>query len=156
MVESVMQRSNLILVLNDITQGIAFSDSLYAEIQKKYPNKTIKLIQNKTDLTDFQDDEYISALKGTKIIQLKDLIYIEAKNSTERVTDILINSRHAGLLKETNNCLENAINLIENNEDNELISIEIRKATKILGELTGESWNEEVLEHIFTRFCIGK
>lgn len=156
MVESVLEEANLILILNDVTDGIDNSDELYLSLKLKYPDKLIQLYQNKTDLTDFKQDTFISAKKGTGIENLKDFIYYSARNSTERVQDVLINSRHSALLQTVIISLNNAIDLINMGDDNTVISIEIRKATKILGELTGETWNEEVLAHIFSRFCIGK
>lgn len=156
MVESVLQEANMIIILNDITLGLNHSDALFNELKSKYPDKIIELFQNKTDLTRFNDTTFLSAKFGTGIESLKENIYNIAKLSTERVQDVLINSRHSALLQAANSALKNAIELISSNEDNTVISIEIRKATKILGELTGESWNEEVLAHIFSRFCIGK
>lgn len=156
MVESVLSQSNLIIILNDITNGIDFSDKLYLQIKNKYSDKEVILLQNKTDLTDFEDEDYISAKYGKGVEQIKELLYKKASFSIERVNDVLINSRHSKLLHEANTSLEIAKELVLNNEENEIISIEIRKATKILGELTGESWNEEVLAHIFSSFCIGK
>ena len=49
-----------------------------------------------------------------------------------------------------------ALKSLEDNYENEFIAMDVRKSVKILGELTGETWNEEVLEHIFSNFCIGK
>lgn len=156
MVESVMSEANMILILNDITLGMNHSDQLLLSIKSKFPDKEIVLLQNKTDLTEFAEESYISALKGRGIDLLKNMIYEKAKVSEDRVNDVLINSRHSDLLGAASRSLETAKELVLSDSDNEIISIEIRKATKILGELTGESWNEEVLAHIFSRFCIGK
>ena len=75
---------------------------------------------------------------------------------SERISDLLINRRHYDLLIEAERCLIDARTGLEQGMENELIAIDLRKATKILGELTGESWNEEVLDRIFSSFCIGK
>jgi tRNA modification GTPase len=40
--------------------------------------------------------------------------------------------------------------------ENEFIAIDIRKAIKKIGELTGEIYNEDILNSIFSNFCIGK
>jgi len=40
--------------------------------------------------------------------------------------------------------------------ENEVIAIDLRTAIKIIGEITGEAWNEEILDAIFSDFCIGK
>ncbi len=40
--------------------------------------------------------------------------------------------------------------------ENEVISIEIRTAIKTLGEITGETYSEDILNNIFSNFCIGK
>jgi tRNA modification GTPase len=99
---------------------------------------------------------YISAKKAIGIDDLKEFIAGRAKQSTERISDVLINQRHALLLKETVVALGNAIEAARNGLDNTLIAIDIRRATKLLGEITGEIWNEEILNNIFSRFCIGK
>ena len=40
--------------------------------------------------------------------------------------------------------------------DNVIIAIDIRRAIKAIGELTGEIWSDDILNNIFSRFCIGK
>lgn len=160
LVESIMEQSNMIIILNDSTQGIEHSDELYDSIKEKYPNTDTFLYQNKTDLSDIslrdKDKAGISALNGEGVNLLKQEIYKVANKSSERISDVLVNQRHATLLKEASSSLKTAQEGVELDMDNEIIAIDIRKATKILGEITGEAWNEEVLAHIFGQFCIGK
>jgi len=160
-VDSILKQSNLILVINDITYGREHSDSLINKISLKHPTTKILIAHNKIDLVNLNYDDtdteiFISAFKNIGLENLKHRIYDIAKNSIERESDILINQRHANLLKQASLSLSTALESLDNNMENEFIAIDIRKAVKILGELTGETWNEEVLDHIFSRFCIGK
>ncbi len=159
-VESVLEQSNLIIVLNDISESEHFSDNLLNRIHERFPEHEIILVQNKIDkVKEVERREgqiYISAKKAIGIDDLKEFIAGRAKQSTERISDVLINQRHALLLKETVVALGNAIEAARNGLDNTLIAIDIRRATKSLGEITGEIWNEEILNNIFSRFCIGK
>lgn len=159
-VESVLEQSNLILILNDISISPDYSNDLLVKIKEKFPQHEIKLVQNKTDKTDKiakkEGEIYISAKYDKGIDDLKNFIAVRAKDSTERINDVLINQRHAVLLNNVVNSLDNAINATENGLDNTLIAIDVRQATKFIGEITGEIWSEDVLNNIFSRFCIGK
>lgn len=152
LVESVLKKSNVILVLNDVSEGVSHSNNLYEDLKFKYPN--VILVQNKVDLVN--DVEGISAKNQTGLDKLKEELYLTANTSVERVNDALINQRHKDLLEKAIGSLENARASNNNNAENEIIAIDIRDAVKIVGEITGESWNEEVLEKIFSGFCIGK
>jgi len=52
--------------------------------------------------------------------------------------------------------LQNAIKSVEHQETNELIAVDIRAAIRKLGELTGDIYNQEILNQVFSKFCIGK
>jgi len=161
LVESILAQSNLILFLNDMKLGREFSDNLINRISRTYPKTPILIAQNKIDSIDavpanIGREIFISAKFKIGIQELKNKIYDYAKNSIDRENDILINQRHSLLLKSASISLAEALKSIEDNFENEFIAIDVRKAVKILGELTGETWNEEVLDHIFSRFCIGK
>jgi tRNA modification GTPase len=84
------------------------------------------------------------------------LFYQTAKNSIERVNDALINERQKSLLEQIIVNLDNASESLNLEMENELIAIDLRTAIKIIGEITGEAWNEEILAAIFSDFCIGK
>lgn len=162
LVNSVIEQSNMILVINDITISPYNSDKLLNSLKKKYPEKIIFLINNKIDkvtdnlnATNFEA-VYISAKKNVGIEQLKQRIEKAALESTERVLDILINQRHAVLLKRATDELQGALQAVNDNFENEFIAIDIRRAIKTLGEITGESWDDEILNNIFSKFCIGK
>ena len=157
-VESVIERANLVIVLNDSQISPDASDALADSIRLKYTDKEVIIVQNKIDLSGFFSDEFlcVSAKSGGGIDKLKQFIYQMAADSISGLSDILINTRHKQLLTNVLNILDSAIIALESEMDNEVIAIDLRSATKILGELTGESWNEEVLANIFSRFCIGK
>ncbi len=154
----ILENADMILVINDLTYGENNSENLIKEISEKFPSNEILLLQNKVDLANTQPKIGlgISAELGTGIDLLKRKITDKASKSIERISDILINKRHYDLLIEAERSLIDAKIGLEQGMENELIAIDLRKATKILGELTGESWNEEVLDRIFSSFCIGK
>ncbi len=159
-VESVLEQSNLIIVLNDISRSENYSDELLKQIENRFPGHEIVLVHNKTDkaknIEKKPDTIYISAKYGEAIEDLKNFLAKRAKESTERINDVLINQRHASLLGQVVSALDSAIEANKAGLDNTVISIDIRRATKALGEITGEIWSEEVLNNIFSRFCIGK
>lgn len=158
LIESVISKANIVLILNDSQISGSNSDVLFNSISQKYPNKEVVVVQNKVDLSGFDSDDYIcvSAKNGMGTDKLRQYLYDKSVSSISGLSDIMINSRHRQLLLAANEALDAAYESINLGMDNEIIAIDLRLATKILGELTGDSWNEEVLSNIFSRFCIGK
>ncbi len=162
LVQSVLEQSNLVLVLNDISISSDHSNELFAKLKNEYPQQKILLVQNKIDKINHDikkitnETIYISAKTGEGIDSLEKLLENEARKNTEVITDVLVNQRHALILKRIAGQLETAVASVEERKENELISLDIRKAVNLLGELSGENWNEDVLNNIFSRFCIGK
>jgi len=163
--ESVLEQSNLILVLNDVSLSPSNSNKLVAELNKKFPGRTIILLQNKIDkigsATDFSNNSgfteiQISAKHKSGIDELKEIIYNLALQSTERVSDVLINQRHFALLSKAAEELSSARTALESGMENEVIAIDVRSAIRTLGEIIGETFNEDILNNIFSNFCIGK
>ncbi len=155
LVEKILEQSELVLILNDISNGITNSDELFEKIKLK--NKNVLLIQNKIDLTDLKVDGIsISAKDNIGIDKLKNILIENAENSIARVNDALINQRQKSLLEQIIVNLDNATESLNLEMENEVIAIDLRTAIKIIGEITGEAWNEEILDAIFSDFCIGK
>lgn len=158
--ESILSQSNLILVLNDSEISFNNSDKLYEELRNHYKNAKLVLIQNKIDKIEKIDNKngsiHISAKIGTGIDELNQFILNEALESINREQDILLNMRHYAILEKVKENLMSALASIDNNLENEFIAIDIRSAIKQLGELTGEIYNEDILNNIFSQFCIGK
>lgn len=162
-VESLLSQSNLILVLNDASISFDHSQNLYSELMKRYTTAKLMLIQNKIDrienyhkMENRTSELYISAKNGMGINELTQYISNEAMNSINREQDVLLNLRHYAILEKVKENLENALTSIDENLENEFIAIDIRSALTHLGELTGEVYNEEILNNIFSKFCIGK
>ena len=68
---------------------------------------------------------------------------------------IITSARHSASLKQAYNAINNAIHNI-NNVSLDLIAIDLNDAFASLGEITGTSSNEVVLDSIFSKFCLGK
>lgn len=161
MVESLLAQSNLILVINSLTQGQAFSDGLYFELKERYKRSRLVLVQNKMDLVEElppkRDFEiYISAKYSQGIDQIQRIIQEEIRKESQHIKDVLINQRHYLLLKRASGELRKARQSLVENLGNELVSDDLRRAVKTLGEIVGDTFSEEVLNNIFSKFCIGK
>ena len=118
-------------------------------------------VYNKCDLVKPPVDKHlcVSAKTGYNINLLEDIIIEKAKQLVrgDTKTEIFItNVRHRDLLLKSCEYLVKAKNLALENKGNELISIEIREALNALSEIIGKTTNVDILNNIFSKFCIGK
>ncbi|MCS6905987.1 MAG: tRNA uridine-5-carboxymethylaminomethyl(34) synthesis GTPase MnmE [Bacteroidia bacterium] len=97
----------------------------------------------------------ISALIGTNLPLLKNELVKIAQNLLQTDT-VISNQRHLEALKRCHQSLIAAQKGIEQSISSELVAIDIRHALHHLGEITGEVTTEDILENIFSKFCIGK
>jgi len=132
------------------------------EIQEKIKGKTKITFINKSDLESKIEikDDYITGntmsdngldnLKN-KIIELFDLEKLEQSN-----LEIVSSTRAINLIKEALKHIDNAINNISDEIPVDMIAIDIKAAWDALGEITGESYQDELLDTLFSKFCLGK
>lgn len=147
------RKADLVLLLEDLTthQRTDLSDDL-AGVE-------IWRIGTKIDLTnDYKSEDFnicISVTSGENINQLIDslteTVSVQAGNLSEVVPTRL---RHISLLKQTTNEIENAIT--NTTYPLELRAENLRLASQSLGRITGDVDVEDILDVIFSEFCIGK
>ncbi len=128
-------------------------------------NKKHIILINKSDLESKIDTsklslEYlkISVAKGQGIKELKTKIlelFNLGKLETEDLT-YLSDARSIALLKQALDNINESINSIENKEPIEIVELNIKNAWESLGEIIGETYKEELLDELFSRFCLGK
>jgi len=120
------------------------------------------IVQNKKDINDKpicleEKVVMVSALNKTGIDDLKSKIYNSVIDKNIIESSILItNKRHEQALKRALENLEQALTSIDNAMSLDLVALDIMEAWKILGEITGETSGEEIIDAIFTKFCLGK
>jgi len=162
--QKAFEQADLVIYLKDLSQ--AFIDAERKEIadfQKRSKETPFILIGTKADIeaekewrTEF--DLKISALEGEKIKELKQLLKDRAlENKHYDASSLLVTStRHRDALQKTKEHVQSALRALAQNMTGDFLSIDLRAALKELGTITGEITNEDVLDSIFSRFCIGK
>ena len=106
----------------------------------------------------------ISALTGQGLDRLKEAIKdaIISEDSQTLTTSALTTShavpnlRHREALKKAGKCFENAGDQARDNTPMEIVAFELRSGLDHLGEITGQTIDDEILTSIFNRFCLGK
>lgn len=100
---------------------------------------------------------FISAQFHSGIELLKEKLFsMAAGNEVLSENIIVTNARHFAALKEISASLEEIKKEIENKMPGDLLSLDIRRCLHYLGEITGEVTNNDMLDYIFSKFCIGK
>ncbi len=69
---------------------------------------------------------------------------------------VITNSRHAYALQQANQALKDGIIALESGIDLDCASIDLHDAWRYLGEITGQTLNEQIIDRIFEKFCLGK
>jgi tRNA modification GTPase len=98
----------------------------------------------------------VSALTGKNLEALRTLIYHEFAPNAAGQEEVLLHLRQKILFEKISSCLEKALYLLRNGYSDEVWAEEIRLTLPLIGELTGEIRVDEVLDTIFSRFCVGK
>ena len=132
-------------------------------------DRRVMVVINKKDLVDtvrikalkgyFKDYRrvVISALSGEGIEDLKEAIYREVMKHPCREGEVLITrERHRICLEEALHALSRGEETLAHGLPREFLASELRIALNSLGRITGEVTTEEILERIFSHFCVGK
>ncbi len=159
-----MKQARLIIYLFDPTQDhIAAVQSQIEEVRSL--NIPFVTIINKSDLlSEGERGEYavlnpiyISAKQGLGIEELKDELLNQVNLSNINTEDVMVtNIRHVEALQHTQEALEKVLYGIDNPITSDFLAMDIRQALQYLGEITGTVTTDDLLENIFSKFCIGK
>lgn len=157
----IIDKSDLIIFLLNNNEPLTKED---LQLYNKIKNKTHIIVLNKTDLKQVIDltpikEEVlkVSLLNNDASIildKIKELFNLE-KLETSDLT-YLSNARSISLLKKSLNNISNAIDNINNNDPIDIVELELKDAWSTLGEIIGETYTDELLDELFSRFCLGK
>lgn len=162
----IAKTADLIIAIFDASQILKEDDMRIIEIIK---DKNVIIVLNKMDLV--VNNETIKTIESLKkavikisalekqgidaiyeeILRLYDLskINIEGEN-------IVTNSRHQNLINQSLNSLEKALNTINQGLPLDIISIDVKDILINLGKITGKNVSDDVINEIFSKFCLGK
>jgi len=154
-----------ILLLLDVSKTQINQD---IRMIKKFEGKKTILVFNKSDLPRKMDVEKlkerfpdlssieISAKTGKNISQLKDLMKEMFVPSPGKSEEVILHLRQKLLLESIHSALKRGRILLMEGYSEELTIEEIRKTLPLIGEMTGEIRNDDILKEIFRSFCVGK
>ena len=163
--KSYIDLADLVLLVFDASQKLSPDDAV---LMAKLKNKTIIALINKIDLKiklekdkilkRFKNVIDISAKKSKNIDLLEDaiagLIYNGRVMAAESI--MVSNLRHIGLLGEAQKLIAQAQDSLDNKVSVEFMSQDIKDALAYLDDLLGKRFTEDLLDKIFSEFCIGK
>jgi tRNA modification GTPase len=160
-----MQQSDVVIYLFDVNEVKA---SELKDIEEKLAEQQINylLVGNKSDLLGpselkerFNNNHtiFISAKAKSNIAELrKHLVDLVTEGQLNLENTIVTNARHYEALQQVDKSLEDIRAGLNNNLPGDLLALDIRRCLHYLGEITGEITNEDQLDYIFSKFCIGK
>lgn len=161
------QKADLVLLMLDASRPLEKEDT---EILTFIKDKKSLILLNKTDLSQqLSLDElqqyvpkeqivFVSVKENQgfseMLVQLKELFLgtegIQAEDA------ILGNTRHKNALFQAKEAMERSLATIQNRMPEDFISMDLQDANRYLGEITGDVVDEEIIDRIFTKFCLGK
>lgn len=161
-----VQRSAVVVYVFDVNE--VTESEIKSDVQKlQTENTTIILVGNKSDMVSSEllkqkfnglvDVLFISAKEKQGLEKLRDALTQSVLQGRTSVPDTLVtNARHNEALRQSANALVDARQGIEAGASKELIALDIRRAIQSLGEIIGAVSTDDLLDNVFSKFCIGK
>jgi tRNA modification GTPase len=157
-----IKQADIVLYLFDVNEmHSAEVEEIIAELKQQ--NANVIPAGNKADISnttkrrDFSTQIFISARQATGIEELKSTLFQMAGGESINNENVVVtNARHYAALTEILKSLDDIQAGIDKKITGDLLSIDINRCLHFLGEITGEVTNEDRLDYIFSKFCIGK
>ena len=158
-----IEKADLILfVLNNNEKLTEYDKEILEKIKEKNHIIIINKIdlENKLEINQLKEDNIvkISALNDNnleelknKIIEMYNLEELESKDAT-----YLTNARGLSLLKQAQEIISDIKSGIETRQPIDMIEIDLKRIWELLGEITGETYQDELINQLFSQFCLGK
>lgn len=156
-----LDEADLILFVFDGSNKLDEYDKKLMELLK---NKKYLKIINKTDLKQEIEEEITKdAMQITtfdkqaiKLIEEKITKFLKIENISKNLNGLITNTRQIGKLNEAFENIQEAIQTIKDNPYIDFVELPLTKAWKNLQEITGEVTDEDLLNELFSKFCLGK
>ncbi|HIJ85275.1 MAG TPA: GTP-binding protein [Magnetococcales bacterium] len=155
--------ADLVILVGDVTTGWLNEDG---DLLREIEGKSKIIIMNKCDsvgkkcadtIGEGTETLWISALINADVVQVGNQIVQALKlESDHQEMFVAFNQRQKICLKEMLTHLIMAESMMVHGADTEIVVIKIRESLEKLAEMTGETVSEQLLDHIFQKFCIGK
>ena len=159
----VLNDADLVLLLLNNNEKLTLEDK---ELLEKVKNKTTIIVVNKNDLEakidlgELKNDNiiYINTLDTNGILPLKEKIK-ELFNLEKFETsnyNYITNTRQLSKIKECLNIIKDIEKGIQDEIGLDMLEIDLKNIWTTLGVIIGESYDEELLDELFSKFCVGK
>ncbi|MGS4123177.1 tRNA uridine-5-carboxymethylaminomethyl(34) synthesis GTPase MnmE [Staphylococcus pseudintermedius] len=162
-----LSEADLILFVLNYNEPLTEDDRKLYEVIK---NEDAIVIINKTDLEQRLDLAEVEAMVGDMPIIQTSMLQQQGIDELEiQIHDLFFggevqsqdmtyvsNSRHISLLKQAKNAIQDAIDAAEMGVPMDMVQIDLTRTWEILGEIIGESASEELIDQLFSQFCLGK
>lgn len=154
-----IRNADIVLLISDVEQGFAFD--LFQETASIIGENRIVKVMNKIDIQKAVhevEQVEISVKTGEGIAELinklKNAVFTNANYSEKSI--IVTNSRHLNCLRLAKKSLSSAVSSLNSGLSNEFVAVDLRDSVSHLGEIIGEITSDDLLNSIFSKFCIGK
>ena len=147
--EKLINSADIILYIYDLTSEI---------VKMQTKDKPYINVYNKSDIANssITDGIIISAKTGNNIDKLKQTLYnLAFKGGIDYNAELITEQRHYNALVNAKQSLQKALEVVDV-LSLDLISEDIKEGWQYLGEITGKTASEEIIDEIFSKFCVGK
>ncbi|HNT29941.1 MAG TPA: tRNA uridine-5-carboxymethylaminomethyl(34) synthesis GTPase MnmE [bacterium] len=166
-IKTIRQADMLLLVLDAAkpsASGTSFFQALDPAVRALVENKPMMRVYNKLDATTKyqprvwkQDEAWVSAKTGKHIDRLaKQLVRGYLESGLEQGSLLVTSVRQQHKLDEVKQALLEGLSALTSRRELDIISLDLERAVAALGEILGIETEEEIVQEIFSRFCIGK
>lgn len=155
-----IKKADVIVCLFTLESDKKQLDAILQFIENEQATSKLLLVRNKIDIEEntyksSENEIGISAAQKLNLDILTDKIIEKVSYNTQADT-VVTNARHYDALLKTEDALQDVIKAIDSNITNDFVAQDIRLALFHLGEITGYVSVDDLLDNIFSKFCIGK
>ncbi len=150
-------KADLLILVLDGSNELSEEDR---ELLKMAEGRPCITLLNKSDkgLVIEEDGIEVSMLNETGIDKIEDAIenFVNSGNLRRQGDVMITNVRHADLVRKALSEVSEAIAMVDSMEAMDFIEVNVKAAFDYLGEIIGETASDEVIDEVFSRFCLGK